>query len=620
MTTKLQYEKLKVEKKSVRVRYLCQKIERFLYRIPMNFLRNLLAAIIGTLIALGIIFVMFFVFISLLSNSEDSVAIKKNSVLELQLQQPISDYVGDNELDPFTGIFEQSQGLDEILNAITVAKDDDDIKGISLNNNFILAGLAQTQAIRRALGDFKSNGKFIYAYADFYTQKDYYLASIADSIFINPVGALDFKGLSSEVLFFKDLQEKTGIKMEVIRHGKYKSAVEPFLANEMSDANRTQIKELIGSLWNSMLEDISDTRNIMPKDLNNIADTLGGRTPELAVQSKLIDAVAFYDEYETTLKRAVDSVLDEELNVVLLEDYVIRSNKKATNSGEDKVAIVFAQGEIIYGEGGPDVVGQGIITEAIREARDDDKVKAIVLRVNSPGGSALTSDIIWREIELAKEKKPVVVSMGNVAASGGYYIAAGADKIFAEPTTITGSIGVFGAVPNITGLAEDIGINAEQVGTNANSVDYSVFEPMTDEFREVVQESIESTYETFLDRVSQGRNISVAEADSMAQGRVWSGVDAQRLGLVDSLGNLEDAIAEAAKMAEMKTYGIKKFPKYKSGFERFMEDFAGAGAKAKQNLIEEEIGAEAYSLLKQVKTAMDQKGVQARMPFVLNIK
>ena len=587
----------------------------------MKFLRNLLAAIIGTLIAFGIVFVMFFIFISLISSSEDSVAIKKNSVLELQLQQPISDYVGDNTLDPFSGgLFQQAQGLDEILQAITFAKDDDDIKGISLNNNFILAGLAQTQAIRKALVNFKSSGKFVYAYADFYTQKDYYLASVADSVFMNPVGGLDFKGLSSEVLFFKDLQEKTGIKMEVIRHGKYKSAVEPFIANEMSEANRTQIKELIGSLWNSMIEDISDSRNIVPLELNKIADTLGGRTPELAQQNGLIDGVLFYDQYENSLKRAVDSVLDKDLNAVLLGDYVVRSNKKAINAGTDKVAVVFAQGEILYGEGGPDIIGQGIITEALRDARDDEKVKAIVLRVNSPGGSALTSDIIWREIELAKEKKPVVVSMGNVAASGGYYIAVGADKIFAEPTTITGSIGVFGTVPNMTGLAEDIGINAEQVGTNKNSVEYSLFEPMTDEFRNLVQESIESTYDTFLKRVSQGRNISVAEADSLAQGRVWSGVDAQRIGLIDKLGNLEDAIVEAANMAELKDYGIKKLPKYKTGLERILEDLGGAGAKAKQNLIEEEIGTEAYSVLKQIKAAMEQEGVQARMPFILDVK
>jgi len=585
----------------------------------MKFLRNLLAAILGTLVALGIAFTMFFVLIGIITSSEDSVSIKKNSVLELQLQRPISDYVGDNPMNPFSGgIFQQAQGLDEIINAIGVAKNDDDIKGISLNNNFILAGLAQTQAIRYALNDFKSNGKFVYAYADFYPQKDYYLASIADSIFMNPVGALNFRGLSSEVLFYKDLQEKSGIKLEVIRHGKYKSAVEPFIANEMSDANRTQINELISSLWGTMVDDISDSRKINPKNLNVIADTLGGRTPEFAKQSGLIDGIVFYDGYENSLKRAVGS--DKDLNVVLLEDYVIRSNKKATNIGADKIAVVFAQGEILYGEGGPDIIGQGIITEALRDARDDDKVKAIVLRVNSPGGSALTSDIIWREIELAKEKKPVVVSMGNVAASGGYYIAVGADKIFAEPTTITGSIGVFGTVPNMTGLAEDVGINAEQVGTNKNSVEYSLFEPMTDDFRNLVQESIESTYDTFLKRVAQGRDISVAEADSMAQGRVWSGVDAQRIGLIDELGNLEAAVAEAANLAELEEYGIKKFPKYKTGLERFLEDMGGAGAKAKQELIEGEIGTEAYSVLKQLKSVMDREGVQARMPFVLDIK
>ncbi len=585
----------------------------------MNFLRNLLAAILGCLIAFGIMFVMFFIFASLLGNTEETVNVRNYSVLELQLNLPINDYTG-NVADPFDAFFEQTQGLDEILHAIDIAKDDDDIKGISINNTFILAGLAQTQAIRNALEDFKESGKFVYAYGDFYMQKDYYLASISDSLYLNPVGLLDFKGLSSEVLFFKDLQEKTGVKMEVIRHGKYKSAVEPFLANEMSEANRTQIKELIGSLWNSMVEEISRGRNISPENLNIIADTLGGRSPELAKSSGLIDDILFYDQYEARLRSALNIESDDDLNVILLDDYVIRSNAKIKNKGNDKIAVIFAQGEILYGEGGPDVIGQGIINKAIAKAKNDDMVKAIVLRVNSPGGSALTSDIIWRELELAKEKKPVVVSMGNVAASGGYYIAVGADKIFAEPTTITGSIGVFGTIPNINELATDIGINAEQVGTNENSVDYSLFEPMTDNFRKTVQEGVEDTYETFLSRVSKGRNISIAEADSLAQGRVWSGVDAKRLGLIDELGNLNDAIAEAAKMANLNAFGIKKYPRYKTGFERFMEDFGGLGARAKQDLIQEEIGDEAYSTLKQIKSAMQQKGIQARMPFVLNIK
>lgn len=408
--------------------------------------------------------------------------------------------------------------------------------------------------------------------------------------------------------------------MEVIRHGKYKSAVEPYLENEMSDANREQIKELIQSLWNSMVAEISNDRNISEQDLNVIADTLGGRTPKYAKLSGLLDEVVFYDEYESKLANALAIEESEEIDYINLDDYTKYANKKVLKSGKDKIAVIFAQGEIFYGEGGPDIIGQGIINKALIKARKDDKVKAIVLRVNSPGGSALTSDIIWREVELTKAIKPVIVSMGNVAASGGYYIAAGAHKIFAEPTTITGSIGVFGTVPNVSELAGDIGINAEQVGTNKNAVDYSLFEPMTDRFRNQVQEGIEDTYETFLERVAQGRNITIAQADSLAQGRVWSGVDAKRLGLVDELGTLEDAIEAAANMVGLSSYGIKKFPKYKSGFERFMEDLGGASAKTKEGMIREEIGEEFYTILKNVKSITEQKGVQARMPFTLNIK
>ena len=586
----------------------------------MNFLRNLLAAIIGCLMAFGIVFIMFFVLLGLLGSDEDTVTVKENSVLELQLKRPISDYAGTNELSPFAGIFNGPQGLDEILHAIMVAKDDERIKGISLNNNFLMAGLAQTQALRKVLEQFKASGKFIYTYGDFYTQKDYYLASVADSIFMNPVGALDFKGLSSEVLFYKDLQEKTGVKIEVIRHGKYKSAVEPFLENEMSDANRLQIKELIQSLWNAMVVDISVGRGISESNLNRIADTLGGRTPKYAVASGLLDGIVFFDQYESKISKALALSEGADINYVKLDDYVSFSNKKNLNSGTGKIAVVFAQGEILYGEGGPDIIGQGIINKALIKAREDKNVKAIVLRVNSPGGSALTSDIIWREMELTKKVKPVVVSMGNVAASGGYYIAAGASKIFAEPTTITGSIGVFGTVPNISALAKDIGINAEQVGTNTNSVDYSLFDPMSDAFRNQIQESIEDTYTTFLERVAQGRGISIAQADSLAQGRMWSGVDAKRVGLIDELGTLQDAIAAAAQLAELETYGIKKYPKYKSGFERFMEDLEGASVHIKNKIISDEIGEESYRILKDIKSGTEQKGVQVRLPFTLNIK
>lgn len=586
----------------------------------MNFLRNLLAAIIGCLIAFGIIFVMFLVLAALIGQGEDTVVVKDNSVLEIQLQTPINDYVGMDESNPFAGLFNVNQGLDEILHAINVAKEDNKIKGISLNNNVIMAGLSQTQAIRDALSDFAESGKFIYAYGDFYTQKDYYLASVANEVYLNPVGALDFKGLSTEVLFFKDLQEKSGIKMEVIRHGKYKSAVEPFLANEMSEANRTQIKELLDALWHSMLTHISKSRDISVEDLNHIADTLGTRTSKYAALSGLIDEVVYFDEYESMIKEKMGVDTTDDLNYVPISDYIRTASKIKINSGTDKIAVIFAQGEIWYGEGGSDVIGQGIINDALKKAREDENVKAIVLRVNSPGGSALASDIIWREIEITKQSKPVVVSMGDVAASGGYYIAAGADKIFAEPTTITGSIGVFGTIPNISELAENIGVNAEQVGTNKNSVDYSLFEPMNDSFRSNVLEGIEATYETFLDRVAQGRGFTLAQADSVAQGRVWSGVDAKRLGLVDELGGLDEAIAAAAEMVELDNYGIRKLPKYKSDFEKLMEDLGGATTKSKESIIQEEIGAEAYAILREIKLAMQNKGVQARMPFTLNIK
>jgi protease-4 len=586
----------------------------------MNFLRNLLASILGSLVAFGIVMGMFFIFIALIGNMEDGVVVKKNSILELRFMAPIIDYTGKDENSPFAGLWDEELGLDEIIHAIKVAKEDANIRGISLTTSFLQAGVAQTREIREALLDFKSSGKFVMAHSDFYTQKDYYLASVADEVYLNPVGTLDFKGLSTEILYYKDFQEKTGIKMEVIRHGKYKSAVEPFLSNTMSAENRLQIKELITSIWDVIVEDVSATRNISRENLNIIADTLGGRTPKYAVASGLIDGDLHFDEYENLLRNAMGVSQGEDLNYIEFEEYVRLAHWEKVHAGTDKIAVIYAQGEIFYGDGGKDFLGQGLMVDALHKAKNDKDVKAIVLRVDSPGGSALVSDIIWREITLAKAEKPVVVSFGNVAASGGYYIGVAGEKIFAEPTTITGSIGVFGTIPNIHELAGNIGINAEQVGTNKNSVDYSLFEPMNDSFRDVVQEGIEDTYNTFLQRVAEGRKMSLAQVDSLAQGRVWSGVDAQANGLVDELGNLDDAIAAAADMAGLGNYGIRKYPKYKSNFERFMDDLGGMESKIKASLIKEEIGGEAYQILKEFKQASEQKGIQARMPFSLNIK
>ncbi len=369
-----------------------------------------------------------------------------------------------------------------------------------------------------------------------------------------------------------------------------------------------------------IVDDVSASRDIAPEDLNVIADTLGARTPKYAVASGLVDGNLHFDEYEDLLREKVYIGHEEDLSYIAFEDYALTANRKRIHTGADKIAVIYAQGEIFYGEGGKDYIGQGLIVDALRKAKDNESVKAIVFRVDSPGGSALVSDIIWREMKLVKEEKPVVVSFGNVAASGGYYIGVGGDKIFAEPTTITGSIGVFGTIPNVNELAGNIGINAEQVGTNKNSVDYSLFEPMSNSFRSTMEEGIEDTYQTFLERVAAGRNMSVDQVDALAQGRVWSGVDAQANGLVDELGSLDDAIAAAAELADLDSYGIRKYPKYKSDFERFMEDLGGVKSKIGEEAIKEQIGAEAYQLLSEFKQLSKQKGIQAKMPFSLNIK
>ncbi len=586
----------------------------------MAFLRNLLAAILGCLIALGIFFVMFFIFITLVGSAGEGVSVKEDTILELRLNEPVYDYLGVDENDPFVGVFEEGLGLDQILHSIRVAQTDDRIKGISIKNNFLRTGLAQTQELREALAAFKTSGKFVYAFSDFFSQKDYYLASISDKVYLHPQGLMDFKGLASEVLYFKELQEKTGIRMEVIRHGKYKSAVEPFLSDSMSEENRTQIKALLSSIWEVLLEDIGTSRDIGVTELNRIADTLGARTPDLAVASGLLDGTLYWDEYEEQLKAAMGWEADAKLNYLSLMEYAKVAQGKNKRSGKDRIAVIYAQGEILYGEGDREFIGQGMLQRELKKARENENVKAVVLRVNSPGGSSLVSDIIWREVKLTKAVKPVVVSFGNVAASGGYYLAVAADKIYAEPTTVTGSIGVFGTIPNINEFAGEIGINAEHVGTNVNAVDYSFFEPMSDAFRQQLEEGIADTYAAFLERVAEGRSMSVEAVNEIAQGRVWSGVAAKEIGLIDELGSLDAAISAAAELAGISSYSIRKYPKYKSNFERFMDSWSTAKLKIGEEVVKKELGEATYQQLKVLKSMTEQRGIQARMPYNLNIK
>ena len=581
----------------------------------MKFLRNLLASILGFFIAIFLLFVFFFAIASIVG-AEEKVVVKSNSVLELDLSTPIKDYAPkeDNPIAEALELTEEKLALNKIINAIENAKTDDKIKGISIKTTFVNAGIAQTQAIRKKLKEFKESGKFIYAYNDIYTQKNYYLSSVADSLFLNPVGAIDFRGLSTEILYFKDFEDKYGIKMEVVRHGKYKSAVEPFLENKMSDANREQTTSFLKSIWSEITEDISNSRNISIEELNSIADNSNGRSAEIALKNKLIDASIYEDEYQEKL--ALGS--DEKVNTISIEDYINSGKGRISSTAKDKIAVIYAQGDIIYGEGNEHYIGQGIINKAIKKARKDDNVKAIVLRVNSPGGSALASELIWRELELTKKEKPLVVSMGNLAASGGYYIACNADKIIAEPTTITGSIGVFGAIPNFSQFADNIGINAEQVSTN-NSASYSVFEPMNQKFYDVTKEGVEQIYTTFVNRVSAGRNMTFEQVNEIAQGRVWTGKEAIEKGLVDQLGALEDAIKVAAELAEVENYRVRNYPHYKTDLKDAlqMNPFMKA---SKEEILKETMGDENYQLYNNIHKMKNLKGIQARIPFIFQIK
>ncbi len=584
----------------------------------MKFLRNLIAAILGTLIALFLLFILFAGIATAMEDS-DKIEVKNNSVLTLKLKQEIVDYApkSDNPFDEILGENDKRIALPKIINAIENAKTDDKIKGISMEIINLNGGIAQVQAIRNKLVEFKETGKFITAYTDAYTQKNYYLSSVADSLFVNPVGMIDFHGLTSERMYYKDFQDKYGMKMEVIRHGKYKSAMEGFIANEMSEANREQTESFLHSIWGEFLEDIAISRNKTVAELNEIADNLGTRNITKSKENGMLDDAIYHDEYENKLKLKCGIEGDKKLNAITLKDYLSTGKGRIKSTAKDKIAVVYAQGDIRYGKGDETYIGQESMIKALKKVRKDKTVKAIVLRINSPGGSALASDLIWREIELTKKEKPVVVSMGNLAASGGYYIACNADKIFAEPTTITGSIGVFGAIPNLSGIVGNMGINAEQVSTNKGPT-YSAFEPLTTEFHDYVKGSIDDIYVTFVNHVAEGREMSFEQVDAIGQGRVWTGKEALENGLVDALGNLNDAIANAATLAELSEYKTTEYPRFKKDFKDAFS--SNPLMKTKEEMIIEEIGHENYTIYKELQSFSQMKGAQTRMPYTLKIQ
>ena len=586
----------------------------------MRFLGNVLATVIGIFVFMMLSFFGIILIGVIFGGDSETVEVENNSVIELNLSDISDDYAGKYS-DPWVTAFSERKkiGLTDVINAIEIAETDDAIKGISILNTNSSLGMAQSKELRDALNRFKKSGKFIYSYANNYSQKEYYLNSVATSIYINPIGELDFKGLSTEVMFFKDFQEKSGLKMEVIRHGKYKSAVEPFLENKMSDANKEQTMALLNGIWTNIVEDISKSRNIPVEKLNTIANGLLARTPEMAKAQNLIDYIAYEDVYHNAIRKLLKVDKDEDYNTVSIADYTQKTTTTSVNmDSNDAIAIVYAQGEIGSGEGDVNEIGEGSMRRSLQEARKDDDIKAIVLRINSPGGSALTSDLIWREIELTKRVKPVVVSMGNYAASGGYYIACNANTIFAEKNTITGSIGVFGTLPNFSVAANRYGINTEQVRTHENASNYSPFVPMDEKFKAITLEGVENIYATFIGHVAEGRKMTTAQVDAIGQGRVWTGSEAVKIGLVDKIGGLREALAEAAKLAKIKSYSTVNYPEYEKNFEDIFANFPFA--KSKMAFIKEEIGEENYQLLQEIKRIKQRKGIQAIMPFEISIQ
>ena len=590
----------------------------------MTFLKRFFAAFLGALAAVWFFFIIGLLLVVGMSQLDTAPTVSDKTVLTVKLNRPLLDYQGSTKDDLFSAFFQEYMALDEIVEAIDAASTDDRIKGISIESPVIIGGWAQTAAIRDAIERFKTSGKFVYAYADTYTQRAYYLASVADSVFITPAGAIDLRGLASELTYYKSFQEKSGLKMEVIRHGKYKAAVEPYLEDAPTEQNLEQVKRLLNTLWSGVSEAIGISRQLDESQLDQVVSTALSRDPEKALDHKIIDRIGYKDQYEEALKRALKTDANpvsaaSKLNQLSVSAYARTLGVKATET-KDRIALVYAQGTILYGEGSPTVMGQTTMNRALIAAREDKTVKAVVLRINSPGGSALTSDLIWREVKKTAAEKPVVVSISDIAASGGYYIATPATYIIADRMAITGSIGVFGTLPNASALAKEWGINSYSVGTHERSVTYSLLLPLSESFRAELQDGVERTYDLFIERVAEGRSMTADQVDAIAQGRVWGAQDALEIGLIDEIGGIETAFEKAAALADIQAYKVRKYPRFKSDFERLFSDLPNA---MMQRWFAENTPswAQRYKLFWDKRSSIDTDAyeVQARMPYELII-
>jgi protease-4 len=513
-------------------------------------------------------------------DDETTEEIKKEGVLKLELSGELVERV--NKGDPFQNISvpyvnenKNVIGLNVLRKIFEKAAQNEKVKGVLLEIKGLSGGMASFEEFRSILEDFKKKTegkKWIWSYAEIYGQKEYYLASACDRIFLHPQGGMMWQGLNATVLFYKELFNKLGIEVQIFRHGKFKSAVEPFMLDKMSNENRLQFESILNNLWNHITEQIGQSRKISPSDLNEMANQLMVKSPEDAQKLGLVDELAYWDEVESNIRKQV-GIKDEKEKIHFIKESALEKWKNSDEKiSKDKIAVIYAVGSIESGEGDNETIGSETIGSAIRKAADDEKVKAIVFRVNSPGGSALASDVIWREVVRAKKKKPFIVSMGDVAASGGYYISCAADKIFARPNTITGSIGVFGMMANVSRLLkEKLGIYADTVNTNQYSDLGTMYRSYSQKEKDFIQSSVEKVYDVFITRVAEGRGMQKNMVDSIGQGRVWSGTEGKKIGLVDEFGGLQDAIQEAAKRAKVEEYNLVEYPKMKSPFDEFFK-------------------------------------------------
>ncbi len=593
-----------------------------------QFLKFIFASCLGTFLALVLLF--FFGIWTITGFAEkamekEKVSVKANSVLELKFEMPIPEKTNNLPLDPFDMDRENVLGLTDMVKAIEQAKADPDIKGIYINAMYLTAGKATASVLRDALLDFKTSGKFIVAYANFYTQNAYYIASVADEVLINPIGAVDFRGLSGMIMFYKGMLDKLDIQMRIFYAGKFKGATEPYRLDKMSPENRLQIREYISALYDEMIADISKSRNISPEALRAVADNFDGKSAKGAVENKLVDRIAYEDEAFDLIRSKIGLDEKEKLNRVSVENYYASRVKKFDLSSKDKIAVLFAEGTIVDGDqADPGDICDVKYVKMLRQIRKDDNVKAIVLRINSPGGSVLASENILREVQLCRQAgKPVVVSMGDVAASGGYYIGCQADSIFAEPTTITGSIGVFGVIPILQKtMKENLGITMDTVRTGRYSAFGTPFYDFSPEESQLIQERVEWIYQDFLEKVAKGRKMTPEAVHEIAQGRVWAGEKAKAIGLVDDMGGLDRAMQAAAKLAGLEKYRTTEFPRTKTGLEQLLEKFdkdRDSDEVIRAWMIRSELG-EMYPVYKTLQDMRKNQGIQARLPFELVIQ